>query len=114
MICMSLEILEQLKRERTVLDKIMVCKICHTKWHVKNPKSIYWKTNSKSLSTCPNCTDKYPEHSLKRRQDILRNAWGLRRVRSDTKSLDHKRKVTRERVKRWRDGKKCVPDSGRR
>ena len=64
-----------------------------TRWYRDKDKVYLGYTDF--LNGCPSCLPKNEGQKI-------RKEYGLRRVRSDKKPEEHKRMVTRERVKRWR------------
>ena len=85
------------------MKKIVKCKNCNKQWYQDNDYSEH-RIDKKIIWICPNCTTAYPEKSIKTRRNSLKKAFGLiRKVRVDKRSLEHKRLVTRRRVKRYRN-----------
>jgi hypothetical protein len=85
-------------RWKMVLDKHLIeCRGCNTWFHIGEHSMIYYYKRT-SLDRCPAC---YPGlHRKKYFEDF-----NIRKVRCDKKPLQHKRKVTAERVKRWRSNR---------
>ena len=78
------------------------CKNCGTWYHIGTRSKIYAYKYDR-LGMCPKCLPEWYKKTGMRYSG--RDHWkdyNIRKVRSDKQSLDHKRKVTRDRVKRWR------------
>lgn len=83
------------KWEQFYKNRIILCKKCRTKWHFKEPSIIYYYYRKiKKLPFCPKC-------NLNNRIKI-KNDYNIRKVRFDKEPLTEHRKITRERVKRFR------------
>lgn len=80
--------------------KIATCRKCKQKYHYAEhngkPWFIYSKNNE--MKNCPSCYSKI----WKCHNNIHRKHFKVRKVRTDKKSIEHHRKVTNNRVKKWR------------
>ena len=76
------------------MEKIVICLGCGNKYHIKN-----FSYRLDTINYCHNCC--FDKLQGKRVRDHLK----LRKVRSDKKSIGHKREIVRIRVKRWRNKK---------
>lgn len=100
--------------------QIIECK-CGQQWHFDTIIAIWDNVHKRNweLKGCPSChtwlyesMNRLAPYTGRGRQPLYKHysdecfKLGLRKVRSDKKPIEHKRKVTRERVRRWRQAQK--------